>query len=271
MSNDPVNTQAADRQVITDFLGTRSLGNDHRRLAERLEPGMLVLDVGCGPGAITRGIAEAVGHEGSVIGIDAQESDIERAKASHADVSNLSFETEDIYTMEFRSKFDIVTASRVLQWLNDPRLALVQMADNLKSGGLLLVLDYNHEKIEWKPDPPQSMLHFYRTFLDWRAGLGLDNTTADRLAEIYSAQGLKEINVHPQHEATDRSQTDFQARLAVWLAVAEGWGKKMVLDGAIEESDRLLAITDYRRWMQRKAQSQKLYLQSVEARLASGP
>lgn len=268
MSADHV-VKTAERQVITDFLATRSLGKDHQRLAERLEPGMRVLDVGCGPGAITRGIAETVGPEGSVIGIDAQASDIERAKAFHADVSNLSFETADVYTMEFRSKFDIVTASRVLQWLNDPHRALFRMANNLKPGGLLLVLDYNHEKIAWKPDPPPSMQHFYCTFLDWRSGQGLDNAIADRLAEIYSAQGLREIEVHPHHEATDRSQPEFQARLDVWLAVAESWGRKMVEDGAIAEKDRLQAITDYRRWMQQDARSQTLYLQSVEGRLSS--
>ena len=52
------------------FLDRRSLSTDHRALAAALAPGMSVLDVGCGSGAITRGIADAVGPTGSVVGTD---------------------------------------------------------------------------------------------------------------------------------------------------------------------------------------------------------
>ena len=40
------------------ILDRRTLERDHRRLAELLKPGMAVLDVGCGTGAITAGLRE---------------------------------------------------------------------------------------------------------------------------------------------------------------------------------------------------------------------
>ena len=39
-------------------------------LLPHLQPGMSVLDFGCGPGTITVGLADAVGETGSVLGID---------------------------------------------------------------------------------------------------------------------------------------------------------------------------------------------------------
>ena len=53
---------------------------------------------------------------GTVIGIDSRESDIPNARASNSEVTNLSFKSGDVYSMEFTTKFDIVTASRVVQF-----------------------------------------------------------------------------------------------------------------------------------------------------------
>ncbi len=51
-------------------LSRPTLERDHRSLAKLLQPGMSVLDVGCGTGAIIAGIAQAVGPSGRVVGMD---------------------------------------------------------------------------------------------------------------------------------------------------------------------------------------------------------
>src|SRR5437773_4787859 len=97
------------------ILDTRSLQADHRRLAALLRPGLTVLDVGCGTGAITRGIAEAVGRHGRAVGVDVNVSMIEKARVAHRGVPGLSFEVADVHALP-SDGFDIVTAARVLQW-----------------------------------------------------------------------------------------------------------------------------------------------------------
>jgi ubiquinone/menaquinone biosynthesis C-methylase UbiE len=46
----------------------------------RLEPGMRVLDAGCGPGRLTLPLARAVGPEGEVVALDLQESMLNRVQ-----------------------------------------------------------------------------------------------------------------------------------------------------------------------------------------------
>jgi len=246
------------------ILDTRSLATAHRRLAALLRPGLAVLDVGCGTGAITRGIAEAVGHEGRVVGVDVNAAMIDKARAAHGALAGLSFEVADAYTLPSDGAFDIVTAARVLQWLADPAAALRAMTAAARRGGRVVVLDYNYEKVAWAPDPPVSMRCFYAAFLRWRADAGMDNAIADRLPDLFSRVGLTEILTTDQHEVVHRRDPDFETRAGIWAAVAASRGHQMVADGAVSEGERHAAETDYRAWLHDRAESHVQYLLTVE-------
>ncbi|HJY81554.1 MAG TPA: methyltransferase domain-containing protein [Candidatus Binatia bacterium] len=245
-------------------LNARSLTTAHRRLAQLLRPGLTVLDVGCGTGAITRGIAEAVAPNGRVVGVDLHASLIEEARRQHSDVPSLSFETADVYNLHFHSMFDIVTAARVLQWLAHPLAALRNLVTAAKPGGRVVILEYNHEKIVWQPEPPVSMQEFYAAFLRWRAEAGMDNTIADHLPEMFAQAGLTDIGTTPQHELTRRSDPDFATRIGIWAEVAASRGQQMVADSIVSEDLRAAAETDYRNWIGDSAESQLMYLVAVE-------
>lgn len=265
MSEGLAERRAAQPAGTSAILGRRSLAVSHRRLAELLHPGLSVLDVGCGTGSITRGIATAVGRTGRVVGVDVNKDFIEKAKREHADVPGLSLEVRDIRTDPVPAgSFDVVTAARTLGWLADPAGMLGAMVAAARPGGLVIALEYNQEKIEWSPEPPASMRHFYAAFVRWRAEAGMDNAMADDLNGLFRAAGLRNITVSEQHEIATRGEPGFVEQAGVWSDVAASRGHQLVADGAVTEPERALAESDYRTWVASTAERMLMYMLCVE-------
>jgi ubiquinone/menaquinone biosynthesis C-methylase UbiE len=102
-----------------------------------LKPGMRVLDCGCGSGAIALGLAQVV-DPGSVIGVDVAEVEIQRCrqKAQEAGITNVRFETGNLYALPFPDRsFDAAFAHNVLEHVAEPDRALHEMARVLKPAG----------------------------------------------------------------------------------------------------------------------------------------
>jgi ubiquinone/menaquinone biosynthesis C-methylase UbiE len=247
------------------FLDARSLADAHRRLAELLRPGMTVLDVGCGTGAITEGIAQAVAPAGQALGIDVSKDLIGRARARVERHANLSFELADVASLAHEPRrFDVVTAARMLLWLADPRAALAAMAGVARPGGLVVVLDYNLRKTAWEPAPPESVPAFYDAFLEWRAQAGMDNEIADHLEAMLEELGLSEVRCTPQPELARRGEPDFDVRIALWGQVIATRGHQVVADGFLSEPRRAAAEADFEEWASATAQSQTMWLTAAE-------
>ena len=226
---------------------------------------MSVLDVGCGTGAITEGIARAVEPGGEVLGIDVSAELLARAREREGRQANLSFELADVASLaRERRRFDVVTAARMLQWLADPRAALAALAGVAKPGGRVVVLDYNHRRTAWEPAPPESVLAFLEAFLEWRAQAGMDNEMADHLEALFEELGLREVRCTPQPEVARRGEEDFEVRIALWGQVIATRGHQVVADGFLSEARRGEAQEDFERWASGAARSQTLWLAAVE-------
>jgi ubiquinone/menaquinone biosynthesis C-methylase UbiE len=250
-----------DGQTAGKIFDNRSLEKDYRTLVPILKPGMKVLDVGCGTGAISKGIAERVGPTGKVTGIDNTEAFIISGKESNKAVSNLELIHADLFQFEIEEKFDLIVSARTLQWLSTPQEALVKMKSMLKHSGQISILDYNHEAIEWQPMPPESMQRFYATFLRWRADAGMNNHIAEDLPDYFKEAGFDSIEVHNSDEVYRKGDENFVANIGIWAKVAGS--TQMVEEGYLDDNDRLQAIEEYNQWITTDAVSMTMKLKEV--------
>jgi SAM-dependent methyltransferase len=96
-----------------------------------LRPGMSLLDLGCGPGSITVGLAAAVAP-GQVTGLDLDPDPIDGVTVVAGDVMRLPFPD---------ASFDAIFASALLQHLADPLGALREARRVARPGAVIGVVD----------------------------------------------------------------------------------------------------------------------------------
>jgi trans-aconitate 2-methyltransferase len=94
-----------------------------------------VVDLGCGTGDLTVELHERLGAA-STVGVDLSESMLARAKADHADVDGVTFESGDISTW-LGQDLDLVFANASLQWIDDHLNLLARMRTALVPEGQL--------------------------------------------------------------------------------------------------------------------------------------
>lgn len=134
----------------------RTAENSAGYLLGSLQPGMSVLDVGCGPGTITADLAALVGP-GTVVAIDAAADvlEIARREAAGRALTNVSFATGNVYELAFGdASFDVVHAHQVLQHLADPVAALREMRRVCRPGGIVAARDVDFGGMFWFPQEP---------------------------------------------------------------------------------------------------------------------
>ena len=122
-------------------------------LLPRLQSGQRLLDVGCGPGTVTTGLARAVAP-GLVTGLDAAPDVLAAARqhAAETGLANLEFVEGDVYDLNHPDEtFDIVYANQLLQHLSDPVDALREIRRVLRPGGLLAVRDADYATMQPHP------------------------------------------------------------------------------------------------------------------------
>jgi SAM-dependent methyltransferase len=208
-----------------------------------LEPGMRVLDVGCGPGTITLGLAEAVLPGGACVGVDLEPSQVALARATAAGAGNVAFEVASIYALPFADEtFDAVFSHALFEHLARPLDALAELRRVLRHGGVAGVCssDWGGAVIEPRTDDVETAL---RCHLRLRRKAGGDPYTGGRLPALVESAGFADAHASTQHEV-DMPYRDFARYIGARIEAA-------ARDAAgPERSELLLGAAAARRWEQ---------------------
>ncbi|MHA1547256.1 MAG: class I SAM-dependent methyltransferase [Alphaproteobacteria bacterium] len=133
------NTVLFEKYLRFKHLFTQGLAAHGQQVLQRqgYQPGMRVLDVGCGFGDSTIEIAKLVGHQGEAVGIDCAENFVNasRLDAEAAGANNVKFFVADASVDDLGGDYDSAFARFGTMFFNLPGAAMNNIRKSLKPGG----------------------------------------------------------------------------------------------------------------------------------------
>ena len=199
-----------------------------------LEAPRTIYDLGCGPGNITRMLAERW-PAASVTGVDSSADMLEKARR---EAPGIKFQHADIASWSPSTPADLLFSNATLHWLDDHALLLPRLAAHLTAGGVFAV------------QMPRNHISPSHVLMDAAAA---DGPWRDRLSQVRQVYRSVETP-----DAYYRILAPLAARVDIWeaeyLHVLEGdnpvveWTKGTALRpylDALEEPDRAEFLAAY--------------------------
>ena len=157
-----------------------------------LHPGMNLLDIGCGPGSITLGLARVVAP-GKVTGIDHDSTHIKTAQklAAQRGVSHVNFQTGSALALPFgEDTFDAAFENNVFTHLAENSIqAALEVYRVLKPGGFFAARDVDTDSVVWG-HLNDSIRQLDRLFTAWLQSRGSDTTIGRHLPAVLRQAGF---------------------------------------------------------------------------------
>jgi len=181
-----------------------------------------VLDVGCGPGALTSELMERVGASG-VSAVDPSEEFVAAARERHPGVDVRRPAAEELPFAD--GEFDAAIAQLVVHFMADPVRGLAEMARVMRAGGVVTACVWDHAG-EQTPLAPF-----------WQAVHELDPDAEDEselaggreghLAELFVEAGLREVEETALPVLVEHATFE-----EWWEPSPSAWGRRLLRDGA---------------------------------------
>ena len=170
-----------------------------------LWPGLHMLEVGAGVGLDALEMARRIAPEGAVVGLDFSETMVREAQRRCVGVGlPVSFTQGDAHALPFDTgAFDRCYADRTFQHLHDPRQALAEMIRVTRPGGMLLIVEPDHE-MHIIDTPFKDVT---RRFLSFRSDTFAQGDVAHQLYGMMRELGLEDVAV----EAMTDVETNYEA------------------------------------------------------------
>ena len=157
----------------------------------RFDAGRKVLEAGCGVGAQTRLLLRH-SPDADYTCIDISEMSLAAARQlkEQDGFENVTFQQENIQQLSFDDEtFDDIFVCFVLEHLDDPIAALVELKRVLKTGGTITVIEGDHGSCFWHPETPASMAA-WNGLIDAQRSNGHDPNIGRRLTPLVAAAGF---------------------------------------------------------------------------------
>ncbi len=183
------------------FVGRRTLDSHGAFFVEHLQPGMQVLDIGCGPGSITLGIAARLGA-GRVTGVDLSEEQMRMAteNARTSGVSNVRFQPASAYHLPFDGgQFDAVFSHALIEHLNEPVRALREFLRVLKPSGVMGVATPDWSGFLYGPSNP-ALRAAVKAYEGLQVANGGDVNVGHKLSQYAVEAGFEKVNQQARFE-----------------------------------------------------------------------
>ena len=221
------------RHLVVDALGR------HGEAALALVPplaGQRVLDIGCGFGDTSQRIAELVGPEGEVVGVDVAPRFIETAtrEAADAGVGNVTFEVRDVQFDPLGEGYDLAFSRMGTMFFASPVAALRNVRTSLKPGGrLVMVVWRRREDNDWMyraQTVVEALVPRNEESDEPTCGPGpFSMANADTVSEILTFAGFEEISLR-RCDLNVLFGSDLDEAIAINLAIGPA-GELMRLAG----------------------------------------
>jgi ubiquinone/menaquinone biosynthesis C-methylase UbiE len=181
------------RATFKAFLATRNAADYADFFLSQLNARSRVLDVGCGTGTITVGLA---GHAGEVVGVDADD-DFEDARAYAVEhgLKNVEFRRGSVYALELPpDQFDACLAHSMLETLEPPLDALSEIKRTLKPGGVVGVACVEYGGLILAGRGEEILRRFYSVREQlWQLESTADPYRGRRLRGLLQRAGFEEV------------------------------------------------------------------------------
>ncbi len=232
------------REMVA-LLEQRTAANEAAFFTAMLQPAMALLDVGCGPGTLTAGLAR---HVGSVVGLDADGEQVARAQVNAAGVPNATFQQGDASHLPFAdATFDAVFAHTLLQHLQDPTAALREMHRVLKPGGVLGVREEDWGGTFFHPASPARARGIEIVIEDWRR-LGGDPYLPRRYRALLRTVGFAHVKTGADAVVHEGSGAQSWGELAGAYLLAPQTKARVIAAGLADEAFLSALREEWRAW-----------------------
>ena len=210
-------------------------------------PGMVAVDVGCGPGHVSRALAERVGPDGRVVGLDFDPVKLESARrqARRAGLGNVEYRVLDVTTWLEPEQYDVVYGRFIVSHIADRRGLMGRMVAALAPHGVLVLEDIDFSGAFCQPANP-AYSRYCELYTKVVARKGGDANAGAHLYRMALEAGLGWAEVHLVQPTHGGRSPDKDLSLSTMVNIADS----VVLEevASREECDRVIEeLTAYSR------------------------